>query len=265
LGVVCFLFLRFWCVFVFFFFFNDTATTEIYTLSLHDALPICVLPEPGVYGLHLGGSEARVAVSRSDMATWRNELDELRGFAQRLETIATEVDRIGRPSANQAAQIRKRLQQERERLAKVKSGFNAGLRAIEEALDRLFFYRSLLNIPDLPEGETVGGYTPPPKEKDGAGPTAVREVRWLRDVIAREGALLILEELRLVRTPTDETEVRVLRWRDADKAVAALRKAHEILGGFPELGELLKEPPDASDPDDLPSRLRKLRASILRP
>src|SRR5258707_3220665 len=29
--------------FLFFFFFNDTATTEIYTLSLHDALPICFL------------------------------------------------------------------------------------------------------------------------------------------------------------------------------------------------------------------------------
>src|SRR5437868_1363720 len=27
-------------VYLFFFFFNDTATTEIYTLSLHDALPI---------------------------------------------------------------------------------------------------------------------------------------------------------------------------------------------------------------------------------
>src|SRR2546430_11186170 len=26
--------------YIFFFFFNDTATTEIYTLSLHDALPI---------------------------------------------------------------------------------------------------------------------------------------------------------------------------------------------------------------------------------
>src|ERR1051326_9347540 len=26
------------------FFFNDTATTEIYTLSLHDALPICPSP-----------------------------------------------------------------------------------------------------------------------------------------------------------------------------------------------------------------------------
>ena len=36
----------FFCVFLcffvsLFFFFNDTATTEIYTLSLHDALPIC--------------------------------------------------------------------------------------------------------------------------------------------------------------------------------------------------------------------------------
>src|SRR5436190_3478301 len=29
-----------------FFFFNDTATTEIYTLSLHDALPISVFSRP---------------------------------------------------------------------------------------------------------------------------------------------------------------------------------------------------------------------------
>src|SRR5256885_16647724 len=33
-----------------FFFFNDTATTEIYTLSLHDALPI--FAGAGVVGLH---------------------------------------------------------------------------------------------------------------------------------------------------------------------------------------------------------------------
>src|SRR2546430_11523965 len=32
----------------YFFFFNDTATTEIYTLSLHDALPICRHHERGV-------------------------------------------------------------------------------------------------------------------------------------------------------------------------------------------------------------------------
>ena len=32
------------CDVFFFFFFNDTATTEIYTLSLHDALPISFTP-----------------------------------------------------------------------------------------------------------------------------------------------------------------------------------------------------------------------------
>src|SRR2546430_13272041 len=36
------------CLFFVFFFFNDTATTEIYTLSLHDALPIWFAEEgPG--------------------------------------------------------------------------------------------------------------------------------------------------------------------------------------------------------------------------
>src|SRR5437773_7557008 len=34
----------------FLFFFTDTATTEIYTLSLHDALPICRCVEACVYG-----------------------------------------------------------------------------------------------------------------------------------------------------------------------------------------------------------------------
>src|SRR5258708_14988134 len=43
-----------------FFFFNDTATTEIYTLSLHDALPILQhdrlmhAPENGFQGMELG-------------------------------------------------------------------------------------------------------------------------------------------------------------------------------------------------------------------
>src|SRR2546430_8892755 len=40
----------------FFFFFNDTATTEIYTLSLHDALPISV---PGA------GQQRRVSARAS--------------------------------------------------------------------------------------------------------------------------------------------------------------------------------------------------------
>ena len=36
------------CMFLVFFFFNDTATTEIYTLSLHDALPILYFV-PGLF------------------------------------------------------------------------------------------------------------------------------------------------------------------------------------------------------------------------
>src|SRR3712207_9180111 len=35
---------------LFFFFFNDTATTEIYTLSLHDALPISAHNEEDCVG-----------------------------------------------------------------------------------------------------------------------------------------------------------------------------------------------------------------------
>src|SRR6266511_223479 len=42
-----FCFLR---IFFFFFFFNDAATTEIYTLSLHDALPIPRTLALTVYG-----------------------------------------------------------------------------------------------------------------------------------------------------------------------------------------------------------------------
>src|SRR2546421_5674380 len=47
----------------FFFFFNDTATTEIYTLSLHDALPIC-----GKAADHHGGRSRRV--NRSGGTQW---------------------------------------------------------------------------------------------------------------------------------------------------------------------------------------------------
>src|SRR6266511_6476168 len=45
-----------------FFFFNDTATTEIYTLSLHDALPISgrrPRGQPGADRARLGGAPRR--------------------------------------------------------------------------------------------------------------------------------------------------------------------------------------------------------------
>ena len=44
-ALVCFCVLIFFFFLFFVFFFNDTATTEIYTLSLHDALPISIALE----------------------------------------------------------------------------------------------------------------------------------------------------------------------------------------------------------------------------
>src|SRR5256885_13121299 len=57
----------------FFFFFNDTATTEIYTLSLHDALPI-------------SGEMARL-VSKSITEILRHSIDVARSFAVDRQVI----------------------------------------------------------------------------------------------------------------------------------------------------------------------------------
>src|SRR3712207_7808606 len=58
--------LRTWCMV---FFINDTATTEIYTLSLHDALPISARPRPdrapGQSALHRSEQLPRAALRRS--------------------------------------------------------------------------------------------------------------------------------------------------------------------------------------------------------
>src|SRR3989442_15441811 len=72
--------------FSFFFFFNDTATTEIYTLSLHDALPISVQEVVGA-GVDLvsfsgdkllGGPQAGIVVGR-------------RGLVERSEEHTSEL------------------------------------------------------------------------------------------------------------------------------------------------------------------------------
>src|SRR2546425_7680327 len=65
----------------FFFFFNDTATTEIYTLSLHDALPIFEDVEhwlnerSGLRGLAGGDGDVRdlLARERDDARARRSE------------------------------------------------------------------------------------------------------------------------------------------------------------------------------------------------
>src|SRR5258707_13744537 len=68
------------------FFFNDTATTEIYTLSLHDALPI------SAYGVLLSGDEEEGITDwfiRSAFPT-RQEVDDVLG-ALRSEEHTSEL------------------------------------------------------------------------------------------------------------------------------------------------------------------------------
>src|SRR2546422_275437 len=58
-----------------FFFFNDTATTEIYTLSLHDALPIYSIT------IRNNGSLPAQLISRHWIITdGRNQVQEVRGL-----------------------------------------------------------------------------------------------------------------------------------------------------------------------------------------
>src|SRR6267378_7356820 len=55
-----------------FFFFNDTATTEIYTLSLHDALPISLAGASIMYHvLHLIALDKPVAPTMRDRKSTR--------------------------------------------------------------------------------------------------------------------------------------------------------------------------------------------------
>ena len=61
------------------FFFNDTATTEIYTLSLHDALPICFIKQTNDMTKFLGDSTKQLTVSidklkRVEKVFWPDEI-----------------------------------------------------------------------------------------------------------------------------------------------------------------------------------------------
>src|SRR5262245_66425756 len=68
--------------FLFFFFFNDPATTEIYTLSLHDALPILPVPLHRSETAPRARSPRAPASGRSEEHT--SELQSLRHLVCRL-------------------------------------------------------------------------------------------------------------------------------------------------------------------------------------
>src|SRR3712207_7630599 len=70
-------------LFQIFFFFNDTATTEIYTLSLHDALPICLAKQVGAQGTELHPPAVGVGAGRVALVDEAEEKGE--GFVRSEE------------------------------------------------------------------------------------------------------------------------------------------------------------------------------------
>src|SRR3712207_7974457 len=76
--------------FILVFFFNDTATTEIYTLSLHDALPIWHL-RPRQRHVPFGGAR-RGAGRAADLAWPERAVDGARGDRLRQDRKSTRLN-----------------------------------------------------------------------------------------------------------------------------------------------------------------------------
>src|SRR2546425_9647673 len=76
-----------------FFFFNDTATTEIYTLSLHDALPICHHHRRHAHGPVAQGGHRLFVLPGHSHADRRRRLQPLQG-ARRSEEHTSELQSL---------------------------------------------------------------------------------------------------------------------------------------------------------------------------
>src|SRR2546430_11867141 len=74
--------------FLFFFFFNDTATTEIYTLSLHDALPIWPVRPVGI-----GQVAGLIAIMVAEPGHRERQVVFIAAFGNEVE-IVVRVDRV---------------------------------------------------------------------------------------------------------------------------------------------------------------------------
>src|SRR3972149_11632539 len=85
-------------------FFNDTATTEIYTLSLHDALPISAAAWPPMARAYWAGTRSASSTRRSEEHTselqsqsnlvCRLLLEQKDNNEEQLKTVAASPERV---------------------------------------------------------------------------------------------------------------------------------------------------------------------------
>src|SRR2546430_17282579 len=92
-----------------FFFFNDTATTEIYTLSLHDALPISDGGQrgrdPGGEGVDREDRDVRRGLCRRRTDQWVERLEELVGGGDERDSAHAQPDGSRAPMGRQGHQV----------------------------------------------------------------------------------------------------------------------------------------------------------------
>src|SRR3712207_9112898 len=86
------------------FFFNDTATTEIYTLSLHDALPILVVH----VAVGPGGTEVWQARISGDLAAQLQADSEVLGLSGRTEIVKAALQLLHQRSEEHTSELQSR-------------------------------------------------------------------------------------------------------------------------------------------------------------
>src|SRR3712207_3509376 len=121
------------------FFFNDTATTEIYTLSLHDALPIC-WRRAGAKG-----SGVRRSSSPARAESRRNGSSRGGCSVAGLETVGSALLALGLVAVAGALSLYERLDLEKDIGIAVGRSF-VQLAAVGYAIDYIFGLESLLAV-----------------------------------------------------------------------------------------------------------------------
>lgn len=213
------------------------------------------LSGPGHFEIAAGGRRARISVTHDGFAAWDRQVRTLREGAQRLSELAAQIDRTPGPTREQIRAWRKKLQAERERLAALQTEFTASRRALEDAVDRLYFFRTLLADTGRPDEEALGLYQAPAKvEKPAKAATAADEIRPMLEILPRETALVLVDELlQLAQTAGH----RVVRWNNIPAACDAILKI--CPEDFKPLVQEVRE-----GADGIADKLRQRRAQLLK-
>lgn len=218
---------------------------------------------PGRYAFSLGRSEGELGISRAGFDGWERQLAELRDAADRLERVARGVDAVKAPTLRQMDQLQREVQAERAKLERLRTEFEASAEAFRDALDRLQHQWVLLRAPKMSAAD-VEAYKAQEPEVEVAQRSALDQVRGLKELVLREGTLIVVDELALLLEEEDPRK-RVIFWRSREAALDAARKACEQLGELPELAALVGKAREKAEPDAaVRERLAALRQTLLK-